>query len=92
MRAYKAGKKGFRSAYFLIVSILLTFIFSSKSSKSEQLLEDNLTLALDPKDIFLNRIQTINSFAHTTSNINEGGIWIMNKDGSNKQRLTKLNR
>lgn len=29
---------------------------------------------------------------YTNTNINEGGIWIMNKDGSNKQRLTKLNR
>jgi Tol biopolymer transport system component len=29
---------------------------------------------------------------YTNTNINEGGIWIMNKDVSNKQRLTKLNR
>ncbi|MFO7448034.1 MAG: DPP IV N-terminal domain-containing protein [Ignavibacteriaceae bacterium] len=29
---------------------------------------------------------------YTNTNINEGGIWIMNSDGSNKQRLTKLKR
>jgi len=29
---------------------------------------------------------------YTNTNMTEGGIWIMNKDGSNKQRLTKLNR
>jgi Tol biopolymer transport system component len=29
---------------------------------------------------------------YTNTNIKEGGIWIMNRDGSNKQRLTKLNR
>ena len=29
---------------------------------------------------------------YTNTNINEGGIWIMNNDGSNKQRLTKLKR
>lgn len=27
---------------------------------------------------------------YTNTNINEGGLWIMNSDGSNKQRLTKL--
>jgi hypothetical protein len=29
---------------------------------------------------------------YTNTKKNEGGIWIMNKEGSNKQRLTKLNR
>ncbi len=29
---------------------------------------------------------------YTNTNINEGGLWIMNRDGSNKKRLTKLNR
>lgn len=29
---------------------------------------------------------------YTNTSINEGGLWIMNKDGSNKQRLTKLKR
>jgi Tol biopolymer transport system component len=29
---------------------------------------------------------------YTNTKKNEGGIWIMNKDGSNKQRLTKLYR
>lgn len=29
---------------------------------------------------------------YANTNINEGGLWIMNKDGSNKQRLTKLKR
>ena len=27
---------------------------------------------------------------YTNTNINEGGLWIMNKDGSNKKRLTKM--
>jgi len=35
---------------------------------------------------------TGDKIVYTNTNINEGGIWIMNKDGSNKQRLTKLNR
>jgi Tol biopolymer transport system component len=29
---------------------------------------------------------------YTNTNINEGGIWIMNRDGSNKQKLTELKR
>ncbi|MFA6541040.1 MAG: hypothetical protein WCT99_05500 [Bacteroidota bacterium] len=29
---------------------------------------------------------------YTNTNFNEGGLWIMSEDGSNKQRLTKLNR
>ena len=35
---------------------------------------------------------TGDKIVYTNTKINEGGIWIMNKDGSNKQRLTKLNR
>ncbi len=35
---------------------------------------------------------TGDKIVYTNTYINEGGIWIMNKDGSNKQRLTKLNR
>ena len=35
---------------------------------------------------------TGDKIVYTNTNINEGGIWIMNKDGSNKQRLTKLKR
>jgi Tol biopolymer transport system component len=35
---------------------------------------------------------TGDQIVYTNTNINEGGIWIMNRDGSNKQRLTKLNR
>lgn len=35
---------------------------------------------------------TGDKIAYTNTNIKEGGIWIMNRDGSNKQRLTKLNR
>ena len=31
-----------------------------------------------------------NKIVFTNTNISEGGIWIMNSDGSNKQRLTKL--
>jgi Tol biopolymer transport system component len=29
---------------------------------------------------------------YTNTNINEGGLWIMNRDGANKHRLTKLKR
>lgn len=35
---------------------------------------------------------TGDKIVYTNTNINEGGIWIMKRDGSNKQRLTKLNR
>lgn len=35
---------------------------------------------------------TGDKIVYTNTSINEGGIWIMNKDGSNRQRLTKLNR
>lgn len=29
---------------------------------------------------------------YTNTNINEGGLWIMNRDGTNSKKLTKLNR
>jgi Tol biopolymer transport system component len=32
------------------------------------------------------------TIVYTNTNINEGGIWIMNHNGSNKRRLTKLKR
>ncbi|MBI5662391.1 MAG: PD40 domain-containing protein [Ignavibacterium album] len=35
---------------------------------------------------------TGDKIVYTNTNVNEGGIWIMNRDGSNKQRLTKLKR
>ncbi|HVO75757.1 MAG TPA: hypothetical protein VMT35_17140 [Ignavibacteriaceae bacterium] len=35
---------------------------------------------------------TNDKIVYTNSNINEGGLWIMNSDGSNKQRLTKFQR
>lgn len=35
---------------------------------------------------------TGDKIVYTNTNINEGGIWIMNSDGSNKKSLTKLKR
>ncbi len=33
-----------------------------------------------------------NKIVYTNTNLKEGGLWIMNSDGSNKKRLTKLER